>query len=296
MLCCGETSDGKACRNKPMSQGSFCRHHLPQCPICLEDVGRNEMKTECGHYFHHDCLEEWLQCSMALNKLECPLCRATVGHQVLALRKEGYRSYIAPLESHRDIVIEGETIKLAFKFSDGWNWDLTLMSAALPVYTVDEKTKVDTFTRAHVVWTQGPPIELVPRRVLLLERADAALYSTLAPLGECTRKHWEIATRWGGELMMVLRPRFPASWNTMLADIFAQLLLDPRLRPVQSSMYQHMIVAAVHLILITQDDHDEAALWSIVRSYYPGSDAEEETALRVRSAANDLNWFDISPL
>ena len=64
----------------------------------------------------------------------------------------------------------------------------------------------------------------------------------------------------------------------MLADIFAQLLLDPRLRPVQSSMYQHMIVAAVHLILITQDDHDEAALWSIVRSYYPGSDAEEEPA------------------
>ena len=39
-----------------------------ECPICQE--GESNIKTNCGHYFHQNCLETW--CRISLN---CPICR-----------------------------------------------------------------------------------------------------------------------------------------------------------------------------------------------------------------------------
>jgi hypothetical protein len=41
------------------------------CPICLE-AGKDSIfvKTECNHYFHKECLLEWLNV-----KKTCPMCR-----------------------------------------------------------------------------------------------------------------------------------------------------------------------------------------------------------------------------
>lgn len=51
----------------------------PQCPICLEDFGENEVlvKTKaCGHVFHKEHLQDWLQMHRT-----CPLCRYDLGRR-----------------------------------------------------------------------------------------------------------------------------------------------------------------------------------------------------------------------
>ena len=45
------------------------------CPICLVDFEtEDEIITlkKCGHYFHKDCIKDWLQKA----SLTCPLCRS----------------------------------------------------------------------------------------------------------------------------------------------------------------------------------------------------------------------------
>ncbi|XP_051120599.1 E3 ubiquitin-protein ligase RING1-like [Andrographis paniculata] len=52
---------------------------LPSCPICMEefdinpDSSRPVNEVRCGHYFHKDCIVEWLQ-----RRNTCPLCRCKV--------------------------------------------------------------------------------------------------------------------------------------------------------------------------------------------------------------------------
>lgn len=44
------------------------------CSICLENINIvDEFKTECGHYFHKNCINEWDQSGRAKN--QCPNCR-----------------------------------------------------------------------------------------------------------------------------------------------------------------------------------------------------------------------------
>lgn len=41
------------------------------CSICLEDISQDSVKTfECDHYFHLDCLNQWVSKSAT-----CPICR-----------------------------------------------------------------------------------------------------------------------------------------------------------------------------------------------------------------------------
>lgn len=41
------------------------------CPVCLNEIKANSaVVTPCGHFFHQDCLSEWLY-----KKQTCPLCR-----------------------------------------------------------------------------------------------------------------------------------------------------------------------------------------------------------------------------
>lgn len=51
----------------------------PQCPICLEDFGENEVLVKmkaCGHVFHKEHLQDWLQMHRT-----CPLCRYDLGRR-----------------------------------------------------------------------------------------------------------------------------------------------------------------------------------------------------------------------
>jgi len=49
---------------------------LKECPICMDDFQkpddefREDVKTNCGHYFHLDCILKWTE-----ENNTCPLCR-----------------------------------------------------------------------------------------------------------------------------------------------------------------------------------------------------------------------------
>ncbi|KAI5147977.1 hypothetical protein ENBRE01_0037 [Enteropsectra breve] len=49
--------------------GSSC--NIKECPICREDFNQDEnvFQLQCKHYFHDECIREWLQI-----KKTCPLC------------------------------------------------------------------------------------------------------------------------------------------------------------------------------------------------------------------------------
>ena len=54
---------------------------LNQCSICLDDIANIEFtETSCGHIFHKDCLESWLNQYRAQNidVYLCPLCRSDI--------------------------------------------------------------------------------------------------------------------------------------------------------------------------------------------------------------------------
>jgi len=44
------------------------------CPICLDALSVDAVKTPCTHYFHEGCLANW-----CASHLDCPLCRQAVG-------------------------------------------------------------------------------------------------------------------------------------------------------------------------------------------------------------------------
>ena len=50
----------------------------PECPICLEEVGKltpGHCETKCSHHFHAQCLGKWLAHSQGSR---CPLCTAEI--------------------------------------------------------------------------------------------------------------------------------------------------------------------------------------------------------------------------
>jgi len=55
------------------------------CSICIADVtadtdeaGQKPVVTACGHYFHEDCLDAWVNDSSMSKSHTCPLCRAVM--------------------------------------------------------------------------------------------------------------------------------------------------------------------------------------------------------------------------
>lgn len=42
------------------------------CPICLEKLDGKIGHLECTHYFHEECLNQWIKKS---NNKDCPICR-----------------------------------------------------------------------------------------------------------------------------------------------------------------------------------------------------------------------------
>jgi hypothetical protein len=55
------------------------------CPICHENYGTTKgiYKTDCGHIFHNDCLNEY--CELKHGEITCPICRGDVGNACMAV-------------------------------------------------------------------------------------------------------------------------------------------------------------------------------------------------------------------
>ena len=41
-----------------------------ECPICLDELSKQVIKLNCGHFFHPNCINQWL-----ISKNICPLCK-----------------------------------------------------------------------------------------------------------------------------------------------------------------------------------------------------------------------------
>lgn len=48
------------------------------CPVCLETISSNHIKTECGHDFHKECLIQWCENQKKKTKIKCPMCRTDI--------------------------------------------------------------------------------------------------------------------------------------------------------------------------------------------------------------------------
>ena len=42
-----------------------------ECPICLDKLTGNKAKLPCGHYFHTNCILDWIN----KKHMTCPVCR-----------------------------------------------------------------------------------------------------------------------------------------------------------------------------------------------------------------------------
>ena len=49
-----------------------------RCPICLETIRSNHIKTKCGHNFHKKCLIEWCENQKKKTNIKCPICREDI--------------------------------------------------------------------------------------------------------------------------------------------------------------------------------------------------------------------------
>ena len=45
-----------------------------ECTICLDNIENNCIKLECGHYFHMNCIRNW----MLRRNTTCPICRSQI--------------------------------------------------------------------------------------------------------------------------------------------------------------------------------------------------------------------------
>ena len=49
---------------------------VPECVVCMAEIDlkqgrKNTVITPCGHLFHDECLQQWID----VGKMECPICR-----------------------------------------------------------------------------------------------------------------------------------------------------------------------------------------------------------------------------
>lgn len=68
----------RAVRNLTYVDPRDVRIETDSCPICLSDWreldGNLLVESECGHYFHEHCINEWFQ-----TRFDCPMCRVING-------------------------------------------------------------------------------------------------------------------------------------------------------------------------------------------------------------------------
>lgn len=69
-------------RSRSKSRGLF-QSPTPEslkdrCPMCLETISSNHIKTECGHDFHKECLLQWCENQKKKTIIKCPVCRKDI--------------------------------------------------------------------------------------------------------------------------------------------------------------------------------------------------------------------------
>ena len=50
---------------------------IKNCPICLERIDTDQIKTSCEHEFHKQCLHNWIN---EADHNDCPLCRTNLSY------------------------------------------------------------------------------------------------------------------------------------------------------------------------------------------------------------------------
>ena len=56
-----------------------------KCSICLNPPSESSIETNCGHFYHQECLDRWFS---TINKNICPLCKKEVNYMVNADGKQ----------------------------------------------------------------------------------------------------------------------------------------------------------------------------------------------------------------
>ena len=78
-LCKEITKKGKQCKSFAISGFDFCHIHSPDCSICCENlISGHTQELHCGHLFHHECIERWIEESHT-----CPICRSLTDHHIV---------------------------------------------------------------------------------------------------------------------------------------------------------------------------------------------------------------------
>ena len=77
--CTEKTRFGKRCKSNSVKHFEVCFNHSPNCSICFEKLVSKETHiVHCGHKFHHNCIEKWLE-----KEFSCPLCRGLIDHEII---------------------------------------------------------------------------------------------------------------------------------------------------------------------------------------------------------------------
>ena len=72
-----------------------------KCNICFDNASDPHYLTCCNHYFHSDCMREWLR-----EKYTCPLCRHSLAYRMYSINIE------ISLEKVCSLLQSGETKSL----------------------------------------------------------------------------------------------------------------------------------------------------------------------------------------
>jgi SUMO ligase MMS21 Smc5/6 complex component len=60
------------------------------CPICLSNKDKNIIKLDCGHLFHMECIDNWLDVQQT-----CPICR----RQIFGYFLDSFSDYVMVLST-----------------------------------------------------------------------------------------------------------------------------------------------------------------------------------------------------
>lgn len=59
------------------------RFETDECPICLDEFDKyNKVKMPCGHYFHSDCILDWID--KKKHNMNCPVCRINLDWTIIS--------------------------------------------------------------------------------------------------------------------------------------------------------------------------------------------------------------------
>ena len=53
-----------------------------ECPICLDELSKQVIKLNCGHFFHPNCINDWKK----INNV-CPVCREKID-KIISLKSK----------------------------------------------------------------------------------------------------------------------------------------------------------------------------------------------------------------